>query len=160
MMITPGRSIYSRNRPGDNLITDGQRVNIIVWITYLSLTTPPPQKVKKKKKKKKKICDHGSKIKVTVTENVRINDKTNSPKILLFLTWDLIIRLEMSLPSILYQSRPYCKINNPKNYQWKIKKCFWLKNKFYRDSNTHERKKLQSISLLSLSANQLSRLGK
>ena len=45
--------------------------------------------------------DLRSKVKVTVTENVCKNDEKNSPKIQIqtFLKLDLIIRLEMLLPS-------------------------------------------------------------
>ena len=39
--------MQGRNRPGDNLITDGQRVKISVWIAYLSLNLPPPPREKK-----------------------------------------------------------------------------------------------------------------
>ena len=57
-------------------------------------------------------------------------DEKNSPKIQIytFLKLDLIIRLEILLPSFWYQIWPYCTINNSKNYQWKfLKKYFWLK---------------------------------
>ena len=45
--------------------------------------------------------DLGSKVKVTVTENVFKNDEKNSPKIHIktFLKSDLIIRLEILSPS-------------------------------------------------------------
>ena len=47
------------------------------------------------------IGDLGSKVKVTVTENVFENDEKNSPKIHIktFLKSDLIIRLEFLSPS-------------------------------------------------------------
>ena len=47
------------------------------------------------------IGDLGSKVKVTVTENVCKNDEKNSPKIHIktFLKSDLIIRLEILSPS-------------------------------------------------------------
>ena len=87
------------------------------------------------------IGDLGSKVKVTVTENICKNDEKNSPKIqiLTFFKLDLIIRLKIWLPSCWYQIWPHYTINNSKNYQWKIlKKYFWLKI-FCEDANSHGR---------------------
>ena len=87
--------------------------------------------------------DLGSKVKVTVTENVckkwwkmmkKIRQKFKSRYF-----WNQILRLEIWLPSFWYQIWPYCTINNSKNYQWKfLKKYFWLKI-FCEDANSHKR---------------------
>ena len=90
------------------------------------------------------IGDLGSKVKVTLTENVRKNDEKWWKNFAKNSNLDIFeIRSHHSigilLPSFWYQIWLYCTINDSKTRKWKIlEKYFWLKI-FCEDANSHGR---------------------